>query len=212
VLKIYRRHAADCRHKSTREWRCSCPIWAHGTLGPQNVRRSVGLVNWDAAQRLVARWDSQGFIDGEPEPLTRERPGENTTPPLLTVERAIEEFFLDLESQQLGSDSIKKYRPVLKHLREFSDKKGFRYVIEFDPRNISAFRNTWTQAPITQFKNLERPKTFFNYCVSMRTIESSPAAALKPPRVDQSPTLPFSTEEMHKLLASCDQHVGLSKN
>jgi integrase/recombinase XerD len=84
-------------------------------------------------------------------------------------------------------------------------------VIELDPRNISAFRNTWTQAPITQFKNLERLKTFFNYCVSMRIIESSPAAALKPPRVDQAPTLPFSNEEMQKMLASCDQHVGLSK-
>jgi integrase/recombinase XerD len=207
-LTLYRRHYPHrCKFISTRHWQCACPIWVRGILGSRSVRHAVGTESWEQAQKAVDRWKKQGFVDdflAEPAP-----PVEADTP--LTIEQAIEEFFLDLEARQLMPDSIKKYRPVLKHLCEFADKNGFRYLTEFDPRNVSKFRNTWKQAPITQSKNLERLKTFFNYCVSMGTLDKSPAAVLRPPEYDERPTLPFSNEEMQKTLASCDQHTGLSK-
>ena len=41
-----------------------------------------------------------------------------------------------------------------------------------------------------------------------RLDSTNPALAVKPSKVDGKPTLPFSPEEMERILAACDKYPG----
>lgn len=43
MLAIYRRHTKACPHKSRQYRRCSCSIWAQGTLRGESIRESLDL-------------------------------------------------------------------------------------------------------------------------------------------------------------------------
>jgi integrase/recombinase XerD len=71
---------------------------------------------------------------------------------------------------------------------------------------VSAFRATWADQALSAKKKLERMRGFFWFCVRAGWIKQNPAANLKPPKVTNCPTLPFSGSEMTRLLAACDRH------
>jgi integrase len=53
-------------------------------------------------------------------------------------------------------------------------------------------------------KKLERLRGFFRFCNQAGWITSNPALAIKPPKVTDPPTLPFTNEEVEKILWACD--------
>ena len=57
-------------------------------------------------------------------------------------------------------------------------------------------------------KNLERMRAFFRFCEQARWVDRDPAASVKAPKVKRTPTLPFSAEEMKRILDACDQYPG----
>jgi site-specific recombinase XerD len=61
-------------------------------------------------------------------------------------------------------------------------------------------------APITASRNLERIRNFFRFCQDAGWIARNPAKAVKPPKVTQSPTLPFDAEEFDKILVACESY------
>ena len=75
MLSIYRRHYGQCKYRSTRHFQCPCPIWMIGRIGDVRMRRSMNLNSWEHAKQLVAKWNSQGFID-PPEGPANEVPRE----------------------------------------------------------------------------------------------------------------------------------------
>ncbi|MGC8761929.1 MAG: tyrosine-type recombinase/integrase [Bryobacteraceae bacterium] len=48
----------------------------------------------------------------------------------------------------------------------------------------------------------------FRFAVEQGWLASSPAAGVKPPKSALTPTLPFSEEEMRRILAACDRFPG----
>jgi len=70
---------------------------------------------------------------------------------------------------------------------------------------LRRFRATWPDSPITAAKNLERLRNFFRFCADSRWIADNPAKAVRPPRVIQSPTLPFEESDWQTLLDACDR-------
>src|SRR4030095_15969127 len=104
MLAIYRRHTKQCPFSSVREWRCGCPIWVSGTLGAATIRRSLNLVSRGAAQKIIDRWENQGFVEND-RPIScssREEPAQPSlriSSELNRVDEAIQEFLLDMEDR-----------------------------------------------------------------------------------------------------------------
>jgi hypothetical protein len=55
MLSLYRRHLKSCAHRDEgREYRrCRCPVWVDGTVGNQEILKSLGLRDWQKAQEKI---------------------------------------------------------------------------------------------------------------------------------------------------------------
>ena len=109
MLTIYRRHTKQCPFSSVREWRCGCPIWVSGTLGAAAIRRSLNLVSRGTAQKIIDRWENQGFVDNDHSfPRSPSQSSVRNPSELTTVDQAIQEFLLDMEDCRLEESRMAK--------------------------------------------------------------------------------------------------------
>ena len=53
---------------------------------------------------------------------------------------------------------------------------------------------------------LERLRNFFGFGLDAGWIGKNPATAVRPPKITQSPTLPFEPEEFERILSACDSY------
>jgi hypothetical protein len=67
---------------------------------------------------------------------------------------------------------------------------------------LERFQTEWKEGPLSSAKKLERLKAFFRAAHIRRWIDEDPAAAMQDPKVTQRPTLPFTREEMTRILAA----------
>jgi integrase len=114
-----------------------------------------------------------------------------------------------LRARGLKAISVRKYRHFLeKQLLPFARSTGKTRLQQLDVEALRAFRASWKFKATTQQKKLETLRAFFRFCASAGWVESNPAPAVKLPRVHQVPTLPFTEEEIDKLLDACDRFRG----
>jgi integrase/recombinase XerD len=198
MLTTYRRHLKDCNHrKEGRKYRrCRCPIWADGFLGDQEIRKSLDTRDWEEAQEKIRNWEA----DGEQSKEDRDEP--------LTVERAKDDFLADAEARQLKDKTVYKYRLLFRQLEEFCKKEGIRYLKELDTATLRKFRGTWKDNGLAALKKLERMRSFFRYALESGWVKENPVTKISNPKVEQHPTLPYSHEEMVRILAACDKHIA----
>lgn len=193
MLNPYRRHGRSCAHRGEgRKYRrCRCPIWVEGLLGDQPIRKSLGTRDWDRALETVHRWEAE-----------RREPVAIAADPI-TLEQAWERFLADAEARKLADPTIYKYRLLSRQMQAFSARFGLRFVEEWeDLDRVGRFRAEWREGPRTSLKKLERLRTFLGFAQKRQWIRSNPAAELKAPRVPVRPTLPFTREEMLRILAA----------
>ena len=59
MLKVYRRHKQNCKHRGEdRDYRrCSCPVWTDGTLGHKRVLKSLNMRDWESALETARDWE-----------------------------------------------------------------------------------------------------------------------------------------------------------
>jgi integrase len=201
VLQLYRRHSLDCpffgkprNAKRSKGCKAACPIWVQGSLGGEYIRRALNLRSWEAASELVRGWDASGTIGV-------------VKPAVPTVKEAVQKFFADAQARQLSTSTISKQENVLeKRLLPWCERHGTSLLKNLDVDGVRRFRATWPDAPITASRNLERLRNFFRFCQDAGWIDKNPAKAVKPPKVTQSPTLPFEPEEFETILAACDTY------
>lgn len=198
-LTIYRRHQASCQHRdkprrSAWAQKCPCPIWVQGSLGGEYLRRSLDLVSWEAAQERVRGWEASGEIGV----IKTDVPG---------VAIAVDRFFEDLTSRGLSDATIGKQRVLLrKQFLPWCKTRGFHALKQIGVDEVTQFRATWADSPISKHKKQERLKGFFHFCVAREWMRVNPIAALKPVKVPPKPTLPFSTDEVTAMLNACDRY------
>jgi integrase len=159
-----------------------------GTLRGATVRRSLDLTSWEAAQAVIRGWEADG--------LGAEAP---------TVDDAVERFMKDAVARNVRPGSLKNLRIVLQHLGHYAERRGLRLIRTFDADSIRDFRQGWSFAPVTAAKKLERLRSFFRFCKDSGWIGENPCDKVKPPKVDQPPTLPFTRGEMDRIIAACDR-------
>lgn len=196
ALRLIRRHLKDCPHTSTRYRRCRCPIHVYGTLGGETIRRALDQTSWDAAVELLNGWT----VSGEIGVVKAEAP---------TVREAITKFLADCEARQLGWEAMRKYRHLLEdRLLGWCDSKGLSNLRQLTVDALRQFRQSWKDSPLYATKNLERLRAFLRFCQQAGWIKQNPATSVKPPKVTQSPTLPFSKDEMKRIVKACDSYGG----
>lgn len=195
MLTIYRRHRKDCSHRNEgRSYRrCRCPIWVDGFLDAAEVRKSSGLRDWERAQALVREWEAEGQLRAEPE----------ASP--ITLSEAFEAFLRDAKARNLKERTIYKYQLLSRQFEQFARASGFRFLKELDAPALRNFRATWKDANLAALKKLERLRTFFCFAQSSKWIEDNPAKGLKNPKVSARPTMPFTYDEMIRILHACDK-------
>lgn len=190
ALALYRRHLAECPHagKGNRWTRCQCPIWVQGSIGGEAVRRSMNTANWTAASTSVHQWQASGRIGV-------------LKPELPSIAEAVAAFLKEAETRNLAATTIQKRRELLEgKLLPFCKSKGFRQLRDLTVDRLRAFRQGWTYSPLSAAKRLEYLRAFCRFCVDSGWMERNPASALKATKVSHRPTLPYSDEEVDRLL------------
>jgi integrase/recombinase XerD len=191
MLKLYRRHnPARCDHK-LRTWRrCSCPLWADGTLAGKRYHKTLKTRNWEDGQKKIQKLEAAGKDD----------------PKQKTVLEGTEDFIRDAEARGLRPPSIYKYKLLFKQLEQFATDKGVRYIAECDLEFLRRFRESWPNKNISARKKLEALRTFFRFVHNAGWTQTNPAVLIKSPKIDDPPTLPFTKDELDRTLAACDSY------
>ena len=191
MLKVYRRHnPAKCSH-TERDWRrCTCPLWVDGTLNRKRYHKTLHTRDWARAQKLAQDLEAAG------------KPPEATK----TIEEATDAFVRDCESRQLREPSIYKYRLLFKQLKAFADDRGIKYINECDIDTLRQFRESWTNKNYSAKKKLEALRTFFRFVHDTGWLPTNPAKPIKAPKVVEGTTLPFTRDEVERVIAACDQY------
>ena len=193
MLILYRRHTSSCGQKDRYYRRCKCPVWVEGTTNAGNyIRHSLKLTSWERGE------EKKRELEARPDAKTSrvERP---EAPPRITLREATEKFCKECEARCLGDPTLRKYRTLAKQIREFASSR-FVYLYEFTTEFAREFRSSWKDGARAAGKKLERLRAFFRFAIENGWIENSPAKHLKPPIVKDTPTLPFSREEMARIL------------
>lgn len=198
MLTIYRRHRKDCEHRSEgRKYRrCRCPIWTDGFIGDKEIRKGLDTADWQKAQDTVRDWEADGELrtqQPEPEPVT--------------VAEAWRAFIADAEARNLSASTIRKYKLLSRKMQEFTMSRGYRFLIQIDLPALRAFRAGWQDGPLSSTKKLERLRSFYRFAQENKWVDDALARKLKSPKVKQRPTLPFSHDEMVRILATSNTLV-----
>lgn len=191
MLVLWRRHEQKCTNDSRDSKRCSCPVWFDWRLNGRRNRGSMKTRDWQAAQIRARQMEAEGVVsDSLPK----------------TLEFAKEKFLEDAQARGLKPPSIYKYKLVLKQLEAFAKSRGLSLIARFTVDELRTFRASWSNKNLSAAKKLEHLKSFFRFCNESGWIKENPAKTIKPPKIDAPPVLPFSEDEMKKILAACDTH------
>jgi len=206
MLTVYRRHRTSCPHRGQgRKYRrCHCPIWVDGLLGGEEIRKALrdksrdpggreSVRDWQKAQDIVRAWEAENAIDQ----------GTDSEP--VTIKEATDSFVADAGARNLQDGTLRKYRLLFRQLQEFADAQGFRCLKELDTGALRRFRVSWHDRNLSALKKLERLRSFFRFACENGWVSANPAKKLQRPQVSQRPTMPFSQDDMVKILAACNE-------
>jgi len=188
MLELYRRHSDKCPHQAKGQGytKCSCPIWCYGELDGKPVRQSLKLRDWSRAVRRADQWEK------EPKKAIA----------VLRLSSAIKSYLADCGARNLAHSTIASYRKTLEHLQAFRGDVGME---EIDLAFLSDFRTSREVKASTSGKELETLRAFCAYCVDRQWLLKNYAQKLKAPKDDGMPTMPYTPEEVEKILAACDE-------
>jgi len=221
ALNLYRRHRRDCnaghpeesrsgefdeRKKSWR--RCSCPIFASGTLQRKFRRQTTGQWEWTPAKAVVAEFERIGTWD-KVAPTPEPAPSSEAGPKRITIEHAVKVFLAELQ-ETIANSTHKKYRLLLTKLKEFSASRGYVMIDQWETSDVREFRTSWAINPRTGARRMAMLKPFFEYCVSNEWMIRNPARAVKNPKGRDmehgKQRLPFTDEELKKMYEACPKY------
>ena len=197
MLTIYRRHLKNCEHHAggRKYRRCQCPIWADGFLGGIEIRKSLRMRDWTKANEQIREWES----DGQERPA----PGEPTT----TIADACAGFVADVEARNLTAKTVYKYRLLFRQMQAFAGDQGLRFLKQLDTAALRTFRATWKDHNLAALKKLDRLRGFFRFARDNNWIPDNPASKIANPKVVMRPTLPFTQDEMLRILGGTTQYI-----
>jgi len=150
--------------------------------------------SWEAAENEIREWTKAGKIGAGMVKLA-------------TIEEAVKLFLAEAESRNLAEASLRLYRRFIgRQLPAWCEDKGFRYVKQLTFSELAGFKASWKMKPATAAKRLELLKQFMGFCTAADWIAKNTAADFKAPEIDEPPTLPYTREEMERILSACETY------
>lgn len=160
------------------------------------MRKSLDVDTWERAEEMK-RVIEQGKAKEEPRKL-------------ITIEHATQAFVKECEARNLHVSTLGKYRRLKRRLDSFGHDRGLVGCSEITPDLARDFRGSWAVSGRTAGKELERFRAFTRFCVENGFIEKDPSKGLKAPQVKVAPRLPFSEDEIQKILAQAEDDRELA--
>ena len=142
---------------------------------------------------MIRDWEADGQCEAEKQTKT--------------IDEAWKEFLADIEARKLADSTIRKYKLLNRQMEDFAKASGFRFLTELDLPAVSRFRVGWKDGPRSSAKKLERLRAFLRFAMKRKWTTENPASDLKAPRVTLCPTLPYTREEMVRILAAVDEYL-----
>ncbi len=189
----WRRHLATCPHATQgRSWTdCRCPIWVDmHPPGQPRIRKSLQTSDWRRAMSRI------GILQS----------GQDWLPPdktSATLHQAAKQFLQDARARHLEASTVAVYDLVLRHFLAFAGSG--RALSAITVETIGEYRAQRKVAASTQRKEIEKLRAFFTWCVDRNFLPGNPAKKVRLPQVEELTTLPFSAEEVRRLLAACER-------
>jgi len=157
------------------------------------IRQSLRVQTWDDAERALEKLKLR---------LTQ---GTEINGPI-TLQHAWDEFVRDARARNLREPTLAKYRYLRADMERFATKQGLRFVRELDLERLREWRATWPNKNLSAVKKLELVRCFLRFAHDAGWIADNPARKLKSPKVTARPTLPFTREEMVRVLAALETY------
>jgi integrase len=224
ALNVYRRHGSHCpggrplhdmsyeADELRRNWKkCSCPIYASGTLNAQFRRKNTERTMWSDAKAVVEKWESAGSWDGSAtlkEPPTLPVPDPDPHPSRISIANATAAYLAIREGAKIAPATLRKYRTFIKQLREFADTRGYVMLDQFRSADIDVFYATWALGARAKGKRLGTLRSFFRFCMNRQWLSKNPVTSdLKPPLGANRAAnkVPFTDDELQIIVRACDQ-------
>ncbi len=194
-LILWRRHLKSCDHRAEgREYTgCRCPVWCDGTISGQRIRRSMDTLDWDRAERRLAR-----ILDPE------------APAPPIAIATAIRDYVADCHARNLSPATIRSYEKTLEHFRVYSERQAYASMQSLTLEAVTGWRQSRAIAPIniaptTQRKEIEALRAFFAFALERSWLQVNWARKLKPPQQHGVSTLPFEQAEVDAILRACEK-------
>jgi len=225
AFNLYRRHGSHCPggralHDRTyeadelrRNWKkCSCPIYASGTLNGQFRRKNTERTVWNEAKAVVEVWQNARSWDGsvkvEELPASLPAPNLNPQPPRISIADATAAYLAICEGAKIASATLRKYRTFIKQLREFADARGYVMLDQLMSVDIDVFYAKLALGPRAKGKRLGTLRSFFRFCMNREWLSKNPVTSdLKPPLGANRAAnkVPFTDDELERIIRACDQ-------
>jgi integrase/recombinase XerD len=162
-------------------------------MNGSRIRKSLGTTDWRKAQEMLL----------ELETGTKCADVQTQTKPI-TLAQAWLRFMADLDARKLHPATVRKYSLLQKQMKEFAAHKGLDFLSQIDIDAMGEFRNGWKDGALSASKKLERLRAFFRFAVKRKWVAECPVSDLKAPKVSMKPTMPFTHEEMSRILGAVD--------
>jgi integrase/recombinase XerC len=225
ALNLYRRHGSHClgarvlhdrsyeADELRRNWKkCSCPIYASGTLHGQFRRRNTERTVWSDAKGVAEEWERARSWDGsvKQEHLPTPLPSLplSPEPTRISIADATVGYLAICEGAKIAPATLRKYRTFIKQLREFADARGYVMLDQFRSADIDVFYATLGLGARAKGKRLSTMRSFFRFCMNREWLSKNPVTNdLKPPLGANRATnkIPFTDDELERIVRACDQ-------
>jgi integrase/recombinase XerD len=188
MLILWRRHQKTCPHKTRSSLRCKCPIWVDRRISGKRIRKPIGLRDWARAQQRARDWEAEGFRDAGR---------------VVLIKDACDRFVNDAKARDLKEPTLYKFRLLFRQMQEFSNETGLVFISDFNIDRTREFRESWPNKNLAAKKKLEHLRSFFRFCHDSGWISTNPALMLKPPKITDPAVVPFTPDEITKILQAC---------
>ena len=198
-MHTFRSHnPQNCKFTSRADRRCKCPIWVVGrdrsglfVRKPLHkfLRQPTFVRDWTRAQEDLRRYEL----------------GETDTTQKPTIADLRDKFLNDAEARNLSRETIRKYKLLFSQLEHFAAVKGIVTADKITLDDLTEFRGTWKDGALSSLKKLERLRSVYRFAFKRGWVSGNLAKEIKTPIVPDNPTLPFTDDEMKRILGAANK-------
>ena len=189
MLTLYRRHSQDCPNCADpyikKDGKPGCPMWVRGVKDGVPVKYSLKTRSWEAAAEKI-----------------KPKPVQGPARPTKAIAEAAEAYEKDVV-KRLAPSTYRKHHYLMEAFQDYCRKRFLKTLDQLTTENLREFRHTWADKDRTARKKLERLRSFLKFAIDSGWMEKDPTRSIAIRKAAPAPTLPFSKEEMGKILDAC---------